>query len=255
MRTCRTAITKPSTLASHTARRLTHRPIHHHHHRTITTTKPTLSNDNMSLFAPRHNMNAPGFSSLFRMLDDFDKYAQSAFGASEPGLFPGGTRAFSPKFDITEHEKHYLLQGELPGVPQENIIIEFTDPQTMVIRGHAEHVRTEGDPSMAPEGMRIEGAKEQGKIESGNADGKQKEGEAAMVQQEGGNKENEKENKKKSKAKYWLSERSFGEFSRVFNFPAGVNQDGVEAKLENGVLNITVPKVEKKGAKKIEIKL
>lgn len=205
----------------------------------------------MSLFAPRHNMNAPGFSSLFRMLDDFDKYAQSAFNA-DSALFPSAARgAFSPKFDITEHEKHYLLQGELPGVPQENIIIEFTDPQTMVIRGHAEHVRTEGDPSMAPASMRLEGAKEQGKIESSNAEGKQPEGETTMVKQD----EKKESNNKKPKAKYWLSERSFGEFSRVFNFPAGVNQDGVEAKLEHGVLNIMVPKVEKKGSKRIEIKL
>ena len=207
----------------------------------------------MSLFAPRHNMNAPGFSSLFRMLDDFDKHAQSAF--EQPGsLFPAsstiGRSAFSPKFDITEHEKHYLLQGELPGVPQENINIEFTDPQTMVIRGHAEHVRTEGDPSMAPAGMRIEGAKEQGKIES--ADKKNNGENTTMVQQQNGG---ETKENKKPKTKYWLSERSFGEFSRVFNFPAGVNQDAVEAKLEHGVLNIVVPKVEKKGGRRVEIKM
>lgn len=211
----------------------------------------------MSHFAPRHNLNAPGFSSLFRMLDDFDKHAQSAFGA-EPSVFAGGTgrNAFSPRFDITEHEKHYLLQGELPGVPQENIIIEFTDPQTMVIRGHAEHTRTEGNPSLAPQSMRIEGAKEQAKIKSGKAAAE--EGDTTVVQQGEDSKDNkDKDNKdnKKPKAKYWLSERSFGEFSRVFNFPAGVNQDGVEAKLRNGVLNIMVPKVEEKGVKKIEIKM
>ena len=206
----------------------------------------------MSHFAPRHNLNAPGFSSLFRMLDDFDKYTQSDFGA-EPGILSGGTarNSFSPKFDITEHEKHYLLQGELPGVPQENITIEFTDPQTMIIRGHTERVRTEGDPSLAPQSMRIEGAKEQAKIENGKTAAG--EGDTAAVQQGGENKDN-KDNRK-PKAKYWLSERSFGEFSRVFNFPAGVNQDGVEAKLKNGVLNIMAPKMEKKGAKKIEIQM
>jgi len=201
-------------------------------------------------------MNAPGFSSLFRMLDDFDKHAQSAF--ERPGsLFPAssatGRPAFSPKFDIAEHEKHYLLQGELPGVPQENITIEFTDPQTMVIRGHAEHVRTEGDASMAPAGMRIEGAKEQGRLES--ADAKDQGGEsenADVVPRQNGSETRET---KKPEAKYWLSERSFGEFSRVFDFPAGVNQDAVEARLEHGVLSIVVPKVEKKGGRRVEIKM
>jgi len=201
----------------------------------------------MAHFTHRHNLNAPGFSSLFRMLDDFDKYAQS-------GALSGTTArtAFSPKFDIAEHEKHYLLQGELPGVPQENITIEFTDPQTIIVRGHTEHARTEGDPSLAPQSMRLEGAKEQGKIEGGKAATVEDENESTeVVQQQGG----ESKDSKKPKAKYWLSERSFGEFSRVFNFPAPVDQDGVEAKLRNGVLNVVVPKMEKKGARKIEIKM
>ena len=193
-----------------------------------------------SLSAPRHshNMNAPGFGSLFRMLDEFDKYAQR-----DSDLFPAGPMrsAFSPKFDITEHEKHYLLQGELPGVPRENIIIEFTDPQTLVIRGHTEHARTEGDPSLAPQSMRLEGKKEKESSQE--------------VQQSENKDDNNKKNDNKPKAKYWRSERSFGEFSRVFSFPAGVNQDAVEAKLEHGVLNLVVPKEEKKGGRKIEIKI
>jgi len=205
-----------------------------------------------SLWTPRYNMNAPGFSNLFRMLDDFDKYTQAAlgqsFGSNNSLLTAANGGVFNPKFDVTEDEKSYSLQGELPGVPPENIIIEFTDPQTLVIRGHAERVRTEGDPSLA----RIEGGKQPAMIE----DTEQKVPEKA----EEGNKEMEKqkkeeEKKNKPKAKYWLSERSFGEFSRVFNFPTGVDQEKVAAKFEHGVLNITVPKMEKKGARKIEIKL
>jgi len=191
----------------------------------------------MSLSAPRstYNMNAPGFSSLFRMLDDFDKYAQRDLEVFPTGPLGPLREAFSPKFDITEHENHYLLQGELPGVPRENIVIEFTDPQTLVIRGHTESTHTEGDPSLAPQSMRIEGSGKKDKESETNEDSKKK----------GDN---------KPKAKYWRSERSFGEFSRVFSFPAGVNQDAVEAKLEHGVLNLVVPKEEKKGGRKIEIK-
>ncbi|KAK0614014.1 30 kDa heat shock protein [Immersiella caudata] len=199
----------------------------------------------MSLWNTRHSHNtAPGFSSLFRMLDDFDRYAQSGMGESA-----GSLRSFNPKFDIAEHEKDYVLQGELPGVQPENVVIEFTDPQTLVIRGHAKHERTEGDPSMAPK--KIEAGKEQGKIDSGEA----KQSETAVTEQKEGDKKVEKKEDAKPKAKYWLSERSYGEFSRVFSFPAAVDQDGVQAKLEHGVLNITVPKAEKKGNKKIEIKL
>ncbi|KAK5651938.1 hypothetical protein OQA88_11480 [Cercophora sp. LCS_1] len=175
---------------------------------------------------------SPGFSSLFRMLDDFDRYAQDAIGSPAAQ----GLRSFSPKFDVTEHEKNFVLQGELAGVPPENVVIEFTDPQTMVVRGHVEKTRTEGDPAVG----RIEG-EEGARIEAPKGEG------AA----EGEKKDTKVETKK---AKYWLSERSFGEFSRVFNFPGSVDQEGVTAKFEHGVLNITVPKVEKKGARRIEIK-
>ncbi|KAK4461222.1 30 kDa heat shock protein [Cladorrhinum samala] len=204
----------------------------------------------MSLWNPYHRTSSPGFSPLFRMLDDFDKYTQSAFGGNN--LFPAASSmssrmvSFSPKFDITEHDNHYLLQGELPGVPQENIAIEFTDPHTMVIRGHVQHERTEANMA------RLEAGKEQGRIES--AEGEKGDSETASEshrQQEEGDK---KEEKNEPKAKYWLTERSYGEFSRVFSFPKSVNQDAVEAKLENGLLNIMVPKEEKKAGRKIEIK-
>ncbi len=42
--------------------------------------------------------------------------------------------------------------------------------------------------------------------------------------------------------KYWLSERSIGEFSRSFKFASRVDQDAVTAHLDNGVLTVTVPK-------------
>jgi len=181
--------------------------------------------------------NSPGFSSLFRMLDDFDRYAQDP----TTGRAAQSLRTFNPKFDVAEHEKNYVLQGELPGVPPENVVIEFTDPQTMVVRGHVEKTRTEGDPS-----LRLEAGKEPGKIEAPAA--------PAAEESPKGEKRAEKEQEKKPKAKYWLSERSFGEFSRVFNFPSNVDQDAVTAKFDHGVLNITVPKMEKKGVRRIEIK-
>ncbi|KAI6778754.1 30 kDa heat shock protein-like protein [Emericellopsis cladophorae] len=42
--------------------------------------------------------------------------------------------------------------------------------------------------------------------------------------------------------KYWVAERSIGEFSRAFNFAHHVNPDGVTAELKSGVLSVHVPK-------------
>jgi HSP20 family molecular chaperone IbpA len=47
------------------------------------------------------------------------------------------------------------------------------------------------------------------------------------------------------KAKYWPTERSMGEFSRNFNFPVLVDQDGVTANLKDGILSVLVPKANK----------
>ncbi|KAK3326974.1 30 kDa heat shock protein [Cercophora scortea] len=202
----------------------------------------------MSLWHPTRPFHshpaASGFGSLFRLLDDFDKYAQHQVGPTLGGNGGIGTlQTFSPKFDVTEHEKEYVLQGELPGVSPENVEIEFTDPQTLVIKGHSERTHTEGDPSLA----RLEGGAEKQKIE-----GKAKETGGAEVQKAPEGQGQQAEDAQGPK--YWLSERSYGEFSRVFSFPTGVDQDGVEAKFNNGVLDIKVPKQVKKGTRKIQLK-
>ena len=228
----------------------------------------------------------PGFSSLFRMLDDFEKYAQQAVtsplgnigGLISPSsattgtttTSPGGSLipsmqsmplAIAPKFDVSETDREYSLQGELPGVPPANVIIEFTDPQTLVIRGHAERERTEGDPSLVPssERKRIDEGKDMGNSSSSSSssskdrDAKMKEGKMTK-KDESSSSMTSPSSPSGSNTKYWLNERSFGEFSRVFNFPMGVDQDKVEAKFNHGLLNVTVPKMEKRGTRKIEIK-
>ncbi|KAG7284865.1 hypothetical protein NEMBOFW57_009480 [Staphylotrichum longicolle] len=171
---------------------------------------------------------APGFSSLFRMLDDFDRYASQQLGSTQGST---SVTAFSPKFDVTEQENGYVLQSELPGVAPEN---------TLVVRGHSERKHTEGDPAL------LEAPTEQKKIEGGEGGWKKDTGVAK-------GKENGEGQVAKSKPRYWLSERSYGEFSRVFTFPATVDQDNVQAKFKDGILDITVPKAEKRGGKKITI--
>jgi HSP20 family protein len=54
--------------------------------------------------------------------------------------------------------------------------------------------------------------------------------------------------------KYHRIESRFGKFSRSLPLPGDVvNQEKITAKYENGVLNVTVPKVKEKAAKKIKI--
>jgi HSP20 family molecular chaperone IbpA len=192
----------------------------------------------MSLWHPRFShTGSPGFSSLFRMLDEFDRYAGQQLGSTQGST---AVTTFSPRFDVAEHENDYELQGELPGVSPENVEIEFTDDQTLVVRGHSERKHTEGDPAL------LEGPRETRRIEGG-------EGSAQQQQQQQQPQQQQSEETQRARPRYWLSERSYGEFSRVFTFPAAVDQDNVKAKFKDGILDITVPKAVKRGGKKITI--
>jgi HSP20 family protein len=53
--------------------------------------------------------------------------------------------------------------------------------------------------------------------------------------------------------KYYRIERRYGSFSRSLALPQAVNEDGIEAKYENGLLEVTLPKAEIAKPKKITV--
>jgi len=202
----------------------------------------------MSLF-PRSFLTADpaySFQPLFRLLDDFDQYSRQ--GDRDTGA---SLKTFTPKFDVKELKDTYELHGELPGIEQKDVEIEFTDAHTLTIKGRTERSYTSGTP---PVGF-VEGAPAKGAIEGTN----DQEAHKATVEDEsaeGSTKVTEKEEPAQSKepeSKFWVSERSVGEFSRSFTFPSRVDQDAVTATMKNGLLTIVVPKHKKSEPRKIAI--
>jgi HSP20 family molecular chaperone IbpA len=198
----------------------------------------------MSTLLPRgFNSSDPSFTGLFRLLDDFDAYSRENQANSGPSRKHGHSsvpaRVFSPKFDVRETETNYELYGELPGIPRDQINIEFTDPQTIVIRGRVERSYASADKGgeHAPHKVTVEDEKDE------EASGSQ-----VMVK-----KQKKEEEQHQVQEKYWVSERSVGEFSRTFSFPSRVDQDAVSAGLVDGILSIKVPKAKKPVVKKINI--
>ncbi|KAI9858730.1 MAG: hypothetical protein M1813_007362 [Trichoglossum hirsutum] len=151
------------------------------------------------------------FAPIFRFLDDYDSHRTSR---------TSHVRTFQPRFDVCENDGAYELHGELPGISQSDVNIEFSDPQTLVISGRSERSFESGTPPAA--GL-VEGDHEQPKTE------------------------------KQPRSKYWVSERSVGEFHRTFGFPTRVDQDAVKANLKDGILSLVVPKATATQAKKIKI--
>jgi len=177
------------------------------------------------------------FAPIFRFLDDYDVHLSSRGGVSS-------VRSFAPKFDVKEAKDAYHLDGELPGIDQKDIQIEFTDPHTLVIKGRTEREYTSGAPATA-----LEGPQSAGRLEEGTP-------KKATVEDKGAPATTEttvEKAKPQETSRYWVSERSIGEFHRAFSFPTRVDQDAVKASLKNGILSIVVPKAAASTSKRIDI--
>ncbi len=66
-----------------------------------------------------------------------------------------------------------------------------------------------------------------------------------------GNRKDEREDKGDT---YYVCERRYGNFSRSFALPQGVDLDHVNAEMKQGVLTVTVPRVAAAPVKKIQVK-
>jgi len=158
-------------------------------------------------------------------------------------------KTFSPKFDVTESADRYELHGELPGIDQENIQIEFTDAQTLTVKGRTERSYTSGTPPA------IESSRTAGSItEHGETNTRKAKVEDEDTAEKSSTEVAKAEPKEpEPKTKYWVSERAIGEFSRSFSFPVRVDQDAVSASMKNGILSLKIPKAKKQESRKITI--
>jgi HSP20 family protein len=194
------------------------------------------------------------FTPLFRLLDDYASHQQSRGGSEFPAL-----KTFQPKFDVKETKENYELHGELPGIEQKDVSIEFTDASTLTIKGRTERHTESGTP---PAGF-LGGAAEQGKLTEGgeHTASNNEHYHAPTVEEENSNtaessntstevaktdnqEQQQPTRQQQKKEHYWVSERSIGEFQRSFSFPARIDQDAVKASLKNGILSIVVPKAQ-----------
>jgi HSP20 family protein len=207
------------------------------------------------------------FAPLFRLLDDYASHQLTRQGDEfgSPGAL-SQLRSFQPRFDVKEVKDGYELHGELPGVDQKDIQIEFSDPQTLSIKGRTERHRESGTPPAA-----LEGKQEKGRItaagstsdtssphyqkptveEDDNKNNNTSSERSAMTTT--GQNQQVQEQNTRPQPRYWVSERSIGEFSRSFSFPSRVDQDNVRASLKDGILSIIVPKAAAPTTRKINI--
>ena len=170
-------------------------------------------------------------------------------------------RQFNPRFDVKETKESYSLEGEVPGVDQQNISVEFTDEHTLTIKGHTETVKESGKEAEAVEEA-TEGTATPASesIQSHHATVEDEEPANSSAAQEASSSSEvvkptpaEPAKAEQSQQQNWISERHYGEFTRSFNFPSRVDQEAVKASLKNGILSIVVPKAEAPESRRINI--
>ncbi|CCU74475.1 putative small heat shock protein/30kD HSP [Blumeria hordei DH14] len=170
----------------------------------------------MSLF-PRAFFHQDQSSSptIFRLLDEFDQYSRGM-------------------------DRIRIKSQKLPGIDQKNVDIEFTDASTLTIKGRIERSYSKGTPPAAL----VEGEADKAAIcEDGNSR-TTKQDNVAVKKSEDSN---------TSLEKFWVMERSIGEFSRSFAFPVPVNQENVKASMKDGIMSVMIPKAKKQENRKISI--
>ncbi|KAH0566122.1 hypothetical protein GP486_000483 [Trichoglossum hirsutum] len=174
---------------------------------------------------------------LFRLLDDYDTHRSSAASKGRSTI-----RAFQPKFDVKETKNAYELYGELCGVEQDDVSVEFSDPHTIIIKGRVQRSPTTEGGSVIGE------AKGQSYHKPTAVDETEDTGTATAV-----TKAKNENGTSSDGSKYWITERLVGEFHRSFSFPSRVDQDAVKASLKNGILAVVIPKAPAPQTRRIQI--
>lgn len=201
-------------------------------------------------FFPHFNSLGSDFAPIFRLLD-------SATADLVP-LSRQARHTFTPRFDVREAGNSYQLQGEVPGFQQEDLSLEFSDERTLVIRGRTGNESTKANEAAeaveAVKAVENDDAKDNGSEKSVNYKKPSAEEEEEYVDA-GAESEGAKtpastnaevapaaEKAAEPSFKYWVNERSVGEFERRFSFPGRIELDNVKASLKNGILSVAIPK-------------
>lgn len=202
----------------------------------------------MTLFFPRFQE----FSPLFQLANELERACAAPSRRNQQFV----KRVFAPRFDVKETKEAYELVGELPGIDQSNVNIEWNDESTLTISGSTQTAKkatnvpaAEASEASETKSTTSEDSSSYQKptVEDDFVDvaNEEKSSEEASTPAAEVTKPAEQEKpvvQAEDKPRYWLHERSYGSFNRTFSFSSRVEHDAVHASLKNGVLNVVIPK-------------
>ena len=154
------------------------------------------------------------------------------------GLAPDGAApSWSPRVDVRDTGSAVVIEADLPGVPREEIAIRF-DSGTLTLEGKR-GLPANGNPA---NGNPANGNSANGNSANGNSPTDAGDGEPVVA------------NRRDAGRSRWTHrERALGRFRRSFRVSETVEVSAIRAESRDGVLTITLPKVEKALPRRIEV--
>ena len=129
--------------------------------------------------------------------------------------------------DVKHTNESIEISADLPGVSKDDIKIDF-DSQKNILTISGE--RTYEKKYSSPIDENSDGNKPSSSSSSSSSKSKSDENDNTKVMNE----------------KFIRTERSYGKTSRSIRLPQGIDVDAIRASMDNGVLNISIPKPEEK---------
>ena len=143
---------------------------------------------------------------------------------------------FSPKINLSEDKNNYYIHADLPGMNKDQVKMELSDDdRVLTISGERETIIDDSDKNSKKDSNK-ESNKDSTKDKNATKD--------ANENKETIKEEQKETNKEENNKKYSRIECSYGKFSRSFSIPENVDINNIQAKMENGVLEVTLKKME-----------
>jgi HSP20 family protein len=192
------------------------------------------------------------------MVDPFEMMRQN-FGTVLGRVFGGGLFGNEPEdsplaalgnygVDIREDANHIYVEADLPGFRPEDVDVSLENGTLTIVAERREEI---DEPADQPQqGQAAQAGQPPGQAAQPGQPGQQQQ------QPQGGQARQPRQGRQQQArdgGNYLLRERRVTRFVRSFTLPPNVDEQNVQAKLENGVLRITLNKREDAKPRRIQV--
>ncbi|KAG4106978.1 HSP20-like chaperone [Neocallimastix lanati (nom. inval.)] len=145
---------------------------------------------------------------------------------------------FNPKINLSEDENNYYIHVDLLGMTKDQIKMEINENRILTISGERKSIYDNSQNKSEDNEMETEDINENNETKEKQETKENEETTESEIK----NKKNEDDNN--NERKYSIIESSYGKFSRLFNIPEDADLENIQAKMENGVLEVIINKIE-----------